>query len=288
MYPVEELSFFNKAATAQYRAMDDQGHLEEREMTFVNGTLVEIDWFWNSRRRLMCSVLRVLFLEIYLLPRHNDTQRSIHHSTILLFFPSDTSSQTMMLNYSPLAFATPSNFWVKSWFVSSFVSQAFRNRVQSQRLRDRWLHDSNLSSQLAMTIVERASVRNIVMIAFVCMMMVLGCGLLVLSEGFVGVKFWGLSEWSCVRIERIRRVLCSMKADSQLINSMLDGCLLFALPWSIFVLSCPMFCWVATGTCVLYVYWQTAHTSHRPFETAKTWHWVKAIDNCRCQEVTDR
>lgn len=43
MYPVEELSFFNKAATAQYRAMDDQGHLEEREMTFVNGTLVEID-----------------------------------------------------------------------------------------------------------------------------------------------------------------------------------------------------------------------------------------------------
>lgn len=40
-----------------------------------------------------------------------------------------------------------------------------------------------------MTIVERASVRNIVMIAFVCMMMVLGCGLLVLSEGFVGVKF---------------------------------------------------------------------------------------------------
>lgn len=62
----------------------------------------------------MCSVLRVLFLEIYLLPRHNDTQRSIHHSTILLFFPSDTSSQTMMLNYSPLAFATPSNFWVKS------------------------------------------------------------------------------------------------------------------------------------------------------------------------------
>lgn len=61
--------------------------------------------------------------------------------------------------------------------------------MQSQRLRDRWLHDSNLSSQLAMTIVERASVRNIVMIAFVCMMMVLGCGLLVLSEGFVGVKF---------------------------------------------------------------------------------------------------